>query len=70
MAVLTSKSGGSGPRSPKGEERFENMKLYKKRGCVEKSAAAIKSYLSTSYVVEKTCSKSLTFDPFGGLIFS
>jgi hypothetical protein len=36
MAVLTSKSGGSGPRSPEGKERFENRELYRKRVDVEK----------------------------------
>jgi hypothetical protein len=37
MAVLTSKSGASETRDPlKGEERFENEKLYRKGGCVEK----------------------------------
>jgi hypothetical protein len=36
MAVLTSKSGASGPQSPEGKERFENEELYKKRGSVEK----------------------------------
>jgi hypothetical protein len=36
MTVLTSKSGGSGPRSPEGKERFENEELYRKRVDVEK----------------------------------
>jgi hypothetical protein len=36
MAVLTSKRAGLQPAIPKGEERFENRKLYRKRRRVEK----------------------------------
>jgi hypothetical protein len=36
MAVLTSKGRGRRPAIPYEKERFENVKVYKKRGCVEK----------------------------------
>jgi hypothetical protein len=53
MAVLTSKSGGSGPRSPEGKERFENGELYRKRVDVEKFNHTIKPVKSIIYAVEK-----------------
>jgi hypothetical protein len=36
MAVLDLERTGIPVRDPSGEERFENTKLYRKRGCVEK----------------------------------
>jgi hypothetical protein len=55
MAVLTSKSGVFETRDPLiGEERFENEKLYRIRGCVEKQSLPLTSLFSAIYSVEKT----------------
>jgi hypothetical protein len=44
MAVLYLERAGISPAIPRGEERFENMKLYRKRGCVEKPACDVNPY--------------------------
>jgi hypothetical protein len=41
MAVLTSKRAGLTRDPLEGEERFENEKLYRRRGCVEKRDARV-----------------------------
>jgi hypothetical protein len=48
MAVLTSKRAGVGPAIPYGEERFENDKLYRKRGSVEKHDVAVNGLFSVT----------------------
>jgi len=45
MAVLTSKKRWFGARSSGGEERFENEKVYRKGGCVEKETVALTAYI-------------------------
>jgi hypothetical protein len=47
MAVLTSKGRGFRPRSPRERSGFENKKLYKKKGFVEKEHDALNLLLST-----------------------
>jgi hypothetical protein len=48
MAVLNLEKGGGRPAIPYGEERFENEKLYRKRGCVEKHDVAVNGLFSVT----------------------
>jgi hypothetical protein len=54
MAVLTSKKRDVARDPLKGEERFENEKLYRKGVSVEKCALSFTRSFSTAYAVEKT----------------
>jgi hypothetical protein len=44
--------GGGSARDPQGKERFENRKLYRKRGYVEKLTTPIIRYFANIYLVE------------------